>query len=113
MPHQFLTAGGEHTTSFCLRHCPKSASKLPLAAASRRRSPHSPANQAAAGSDRSDFERRAKMSSGNNRTIGVVIAGLALAAAGAIFLIADEAEVGWSMLAVGLAVTAVGMAVFR
>ncbi len=53
------------------------------------------------------------MSSGNNRTIGVVIAGLALAATGVIFLIAGHAAVGWSMLAVGLASTAVGMGVVR
>ena len=53
------------------------------------------------------------MSSGNNRTIGVVIAGLALAAAGVIFLIAGNAAVGWSMLAVGLALIAVGTGVVR
>jgi hypothetical protein len=53
------------------------------------------------------------MSSGNNRTIGVVIAGLALAGAGAIFLIAGKAAVGCSMLAVGFAITAVGVGVVR
>jgi hypothetical protein len=53
------------------------------------------------------------MSSGNNRTIGVVIAGLAFAVTGVIFLIAGNAAVGWSMLAVGLALTAVGMGVVR
>jgi len=53
------------------------------------------------------------MSSGNNRTIGVVIAGLALAGAGVIFLIAGKPAVGWSMLAVGFAVTAYGASVVR
>lgn len=53
------------------------------------------------------------MSSGSNRTIGVVIAGLALAVTGVIFLIAGHAAVGWSMLAVGLALTAVGTGVLR
>jgi hypothetical protein len=53
------------------------------------------------------------MSSGNNRTIGLTIAGLAFAATGVIFLIAGKAAVGISMLAVGVALIGVGMGVAR